>query len=141
MEQNDWPAYADPAGRFVIRYQPEWSVLQEPDRTMIRERSGMAEFSIQYHEGDCGEAQAAARRRRLNYYLVGEATRTVAGHEAVTLEFRDTIAGRRDFRAFVPAGRGCCELQWMHSERSEGRNLEGTLDRMLSTFTTLTDRK
>jgi hypothetical protein len=101
----------------------------------------VAEFSIQYHDGDCAEAQTAARQRRLNYYLVGTATRPVAGHEADILEFWDTIANRRDFRALVPAGRGCFELQWTHSGRSEGRNLEGTLDRMLFAFKTLTDQK
>jgi hypothetical protein len=142
MEQNDWPTYTDPAGRFVIRYQYDWCVLrQDPDRTIFREPGGMAEFSIQYYDGDCVEAQSAARRRRLNYYLVRTTTSQVAGHEGDILEFRDTIADRRDFRAFVPAGRGCYELQWTHSERSEGHNLKGTLDRMLSAFMTLTDQK
>jgi hypothetical protein len=142
MEQNDWPTYTDPAGRFVIRYPSDWCVLrQDPDRTIFREPRGMAEFSVQYCDGDCVEAQSAARRRRLNYYLVRATTSRVAGHQGEILEFRDTIADRRDFRAFVPAGRGCYELQWTPSERSEGENLTGTLDRMLSTFMTLTDQK
>jgi hypothetical protein len=142
VDQNDWLNYTDPGGAIRHWMPVRLACLQRGyGKTIIREPGGVAEFSIQYHDGDCAEAQTAARQRRLNYYLVGTATRPVAGHEADILEFWDTIADRRDFRAFVPAGRGCFELQWTHSGRSEGRNLEGTLDRMLFAFKTLTDQK
>src|SRR6266849_473465 len=97
---KDWRAYSDPAGRFVVRYPPEWTISgEQPDTVRIQEPGRLAEFSIKYSEIDCITAQSNLRARRLNYYLVREFIRQVARHPANALEFRDTISNRRDFRA------------------------------------------
>lgn len=135
-----WPTYTDPQRRYALRHPPGWFVRNEsPDVTTISEPEGHAAFSIRPLNLDCGSAQAGARKRRLNYYLAGEFTRRVAMHDAHTLEFRDTVSNSRSFHVFVPAERGCYELTYTHSERSEGQDLKATLEAMLSTFEIFTN--
>ena len=132
---KDWLAYDDPEGRYVLRFPHEWKVQRESaDRTVIKEPGSRAEFAISYLAEDCTVAQSMLRGRRLNYYFLREFTRSIAGREALTLEFRDTISNIREFRALFPAERGCCELKWTRSEGSEGLEFESTLETMLSTF-------
>jgi hypothetical protein len=130
-----WLTYDDPQGRYALRFPHEWEVQRDTaDRTVIKEPGSRAEFLISYLAEDCAVAQSKLRGRRLNYYFLREFTRSIAGREALTLEFRDTVSNVREFRALFPAERGCCELKWTRAEGSQGIEFESTLETMLSTF-------
>ena len=132
---KDWLVYADPQGRYVLRFPQGWKVQRESaDRTVVKQQSSGAEFAINYLAEDCAVAQSKLRGRRLNYYFIREFTRSIAGREALTLEFRDTISNIREFRALFPAEGGCCEQKWTRSEGSQGLEFESTLETMLATF-------
>ncbi len=132
---KDWLVCADPQGRYILRFPHEWKVHRESaDRTVVKEPGSRAEIAISYLAEDCAVAQSMLRGRRLNYYFIREFTRSIAGREALTLEFRDTISNVREFRALFPAERGCCELKWARSEGSQGLEFESTLETMLTTF-------
>jgi len=134
-----WSVFEDPERRFLLRYPAQWRVLiDNPDRTLIQEKSLSAELAIVFFDGDCATSLSALRTKRLNYYLVREFTRPIAGIETTILEFRDTISNVREFHAFLPAERRCCQLRWRRSERPEGLRLEPTLENMLFTFKFLT---
>jgi hypothetical protein len=132
---KDWLNYADPEGRYVLRYPHDWKVQQESaDRTAVKEQGSRAELAISYLAEDCAVAQSRQRGRRLNYYFIREFTRSIAGRETLTLEFRDTISNQREFRALIPAERGCCELKWTRSEGAQGMECEAVLETMLATL-------
>jgi hypothetical protein len=132
---EDWLEYIDPAGRFLIRRPPGWTTSSDlSDRIIFQAPGRIAEISIHFVDHDCETARSEARKRRLNYFLVREFEQSVASQNTRVLEFRDTIAGRREFQAFLGAEGGCCELRWTHSERSEGQELESAVDKILSTF-------
>ena len=134
-EARDWLAYTDPLGRYVLRVPRTWKAEEEStERTRVREPGSRAELTISYLAEDCAVAQSKLRGRRLNYYLVREMTRSIAGQEASTFEFRDTVSNTREFRALIPAERGCCELKWTRSEGMPGKELEATLETMLGTL-------
>lgn len=137
----DWPAYADPLGRYSVRYPPGWGVMQESaDRVSIREPGIQAELAIEYAARDCGAAEAELRQRRLNYYLVGESSRVIAGRQTAILELRDTVSNRREFCAFVAGPSVCCQLRWTRPAGSSGQNFESIQEAMLSTFDFITHR-
>jgi hypothetical protein len=132
---EDWLEYTDPAGRFLIRRPPTWTTSSDqPDRIVFQAPGRTAEISVHFADHDCETARSEARKRRLNYFLVREFARPIGSLDTGVLEFRDTIAGRRVFQAFLGAEGRCCELRWTLSDRSEGQELESALDKILSTF-------
>src|SRR5229473_1876026 len=131
---KDWPIYADPQGRYVLRHPHDWMVHRESaERTVVKEQGSRAEFAISYLAEDCAVAQSMLRGRRLNYYFIREFTRSIAGREALTLEFRDTISNVREFRALFPAERGCCELKWARSAASHCTDFQPAAQTILPT--------
>ncbi len=132
---KDWPLYADPEGRYSLRYPVGWTATRATgDRAVIAATGSGAEFVIEYSARDCAEAESELRQRRLNYYLVREFTRTVGSHEVRVFELRDTISNLREFRTFVTVEGACCEVRWARPAGSESPNFESAQEAMLSTL-------
>lgn len=135
MTVEDWPPYADPAGRYSVRRPPDWTVTNaSADRTVLQDRGLRAQFAVEYSARDCAAAESELRERRLNYYLIREYTRMIGGREARVFEFRDTVANIREFRAFAQLAGVCCELKWTRPAGSPGQEFESTQEAMLFTF-------
>jgi hypothetical protein len=127
--------YQDPQRRFVLQLPQGWKIQKDtPDRTVIKEQRSLAELAVSYLAEDCAVAQSKLRARRLNYYFIREFTRTIADREALVFEFRDTITNVREFHAFLPVDKVCCELKWTRPESSQGPEFDPTLEEILSTF-------